>query len=93
MSRLRRGLRAGFDQLAPKLQIRQLSVITIDGGGSARIINQFRPDAAFIVVGASLTTGANRAPGDWKVSWKWRSSMVSHKTCRISENIGRFWLK
>ncbi|KAI2834845.1 hypothetical protein CAN33_0055040 [Aspergillus niger] len=77
MNRVRRGLRAGFEQLAPELQTRQLSVITIDGGGSARIIDQFRPDAAFIVVGASLTTGVNRAPGDLKVSWKWRSSMRS----------------
>ncbi|PYH81977.1 hypothetical protein BO82DRAFT_354146 [Aspergillus uvarum CBS 121591] len=71
MSRLRRGRRAGFEQPAPELQLRQLSVIIIDGGGSARIIDQFRPDAAFIVVGASLTTGANRAPGELeKVSWK-----------------------
>jgi hypothetical protein len=53
----------------------RLSEITIDGGGSARIIDQFRPDAAFIVVEASLSTGVNRAPGDLKVSWKWRSSM------------------
>lgn len=45
------------------------------GGGSARVIDQFRPDTAFIVVGASLSTGVNRAPGDLKVSWKWRSSM------------------
>ncbi|PYI35161.1 hypothetical protein BP00DRAFT_484208 [Aspergillus indologenus CBS 114.80] len=75
MSRLRLGLRAGFEQLAPELHIWQLSVITIDGGGSARIIDQFRPNAAFIVVGASLTTSVNRAPGDLKVSWKWRSSM------------------
>ncbi|PYH96883.1 hypothetical protein BO71DRAFT_417476 [Aspergillus ellipticus CBS 707.79] len=48
MNRVRRGLRVGFEQLAPELQTRQLSVITIDGGGSARIIDQFRPDAAFI---------------------------------------------
>ncbi|KAE8151507.1 hypothetical protein BDV25DRAFT_171371 [Aspergillus avenaceus] len=70
MNRVRRGLRAGFEQLAPELQTRQLSVITIDGGGSARIIDQFRPDTAFIVVGASLTTGVNRAPGDLKREYK-----------------------
>ncbi|KAL2859133.1 uncharacterized protein BJX67DRAFT_59449 [Aspergillus lucknowensis] len=75
MNRVRRGLRAGFEQLEPELRIRHLSKVTIDGGGSAQIINQFRPDAAFIVVGASLSTGVNRAPGDLKVSWKWKSSM------------------
>lgn len=52
----------------------QLSEVTIDGRGSARIIDQFRPDAAFIIVGASLSTGVNRAPGDLN-SWKWRSEM------------------
>ena len=75
MTRVRRALRAGFEQLSPQLAILQLSEITIDGGGSARVIDQFRPDTAFIVVGASLPTGVNRAPGDLKVSWKWRSSM------------------
>ncbi|KAJ5707371.1 hypothetical protein N7488_007172 [Penicillium malachiteum] len=75
MTRVRHALRAGFEQLFPDLGILQLSEITIDGGESARIIDQFRPDAAFIVVGASLSTGVNRAPGDLKVSWKWRSSM------------------
>lgn len=75
MTRVRRALRAGFQQLAPELRVRQLSATTIDGGGSARIIDQFRPDIAFIVVDASLSTGVNRAPGDLKVSWKWESSM------------------
>lgn len=75
MTRVRRALRAGFEQLSTQLGVLRLSEITIDGGGSARIIDQFRPDTAFIVVGASLSTGVNRAPGDLKVSWKWRSSM------------------
>ncbi|KAJ5808833.1 hypothetical protein N7474_010102 [Penicillium riverlandense] len=75
MNRVRRALRAGFEQLSPQLATHRLSETTIDGGGSARIVDQFRPDAAFIVVGASLSTGVNRAPGDLKVSWKWRSSM------------------
>ncbi|KAL4733361.1 hypothetical protein BDV11DRAFT_200270 [Aspergillus similis] len=74
MNWVRRGLRVGFEQLTPKLQIRQLSVVTIDGWESARIIEHFMPDAAYIVVGASLTAGVNRAFGDLKASWKWRSS-------------------
>lgn len=80
MTRVRRALRAGFEQLAPVLAAQRLSEVTIDGGGSARVIDQFRPDTAFIVVGSSLT-GVNRAPGDLKVSWKWRSSM------RFSQNL------
>ncbi|KAK9234130.1 hypothetical protein V1525DRAFT_79617 [Lipomyces kononenkoae] len=75
MTRVRRALRAGFEELAPELGTRRLSEVTLDGGGSANTIGQFKPDTAFILVGVSLTTGANRAPGDLKVSWKWHSSM------------------
>lgn len=75
LNRVRRALRAGFEQLAPELRPRRLSIVTLDGGGSARIVDQFRPDIAYVVSGASLTTGDNRAPGDLKVSWKWNSSM------------------
>lgn len=47
------GLRAAFEQLAPELQLRQLSAVTLDGGGSAAIIDQYRPDTAFVVVGGN----------------------------------------
>ena len=68
-------LRADFEQLAPVLAAQRLWEVTIDGGGYTRLIDQFRTDTAFIVVGASLSTGVNRAPGNLKVSWKWRSSI------------------
>lgn len=86
MRRVRRALRAGFEQLVPEVELeqRRLSVVTIDGGGAAEIIDQFRPDVAYIVVGppgGNLLPGANRAPGELKVSWKWRSST------RFSHNV------
>ncbi|KAL2811076.1 hypothetical protein BDW59DRAFT_155582 [Aspergillus cavernicola] len=74
LPRVRRSLRAAFEQLAPELPTRRLSPITFDGGSAANIIDLFRPDTAFIVVGSSAS-GHNRAPGDLKVSWKWQSSM------------------
>jgi hypothetical protein len=68
-------LRAGFEQLARVLAAQRLWGVTIDGGGYTGVIDQFRTDTAFIVVGASLSIGVNKAPGNLKVSWKWRSSM------------------
>jgi hypothetical protein len=56
MIRVRRSLRACFEYLSRELRILRLSKGTIDGGGSARIIHQFRPDTAFIVVGANQST-------------------------------------
>jgi hypothetical protein len=50
-------------------------VVTIDGGGSAKIIDQYRPDVAIFVVGNSHP-GTNRVPGEMKVSWKWSSSLI-----------------
>ncbi|OJZ90500.1 hypothetical protein ASPFODRAFT_424390 [Aspergillus luchuensis CBS 106.47] len=70
--RIRRALRAGFEQLAPELPARRLSPVTFDGGSAADIIDQFHPDTAYVVVGSG-TSNANRAPGDLKVSWKWQS--------------------
>ncbi|KUL82064.1 hypothetical protein ZTR_10678 [Talaromyces verruculosus] len=79
LPRVRRGLRAGFEQLAPELLVRRLSPLTFDGGSSADLIDQFRPDTAFIVIGGHAASSPNRAPGDLKVSWKWQSSMQSSR--------------
>jgi hypothetical protein len=68
ITRVRRALRVSFEQLSRELGILRLSEIIIDRGGSARIIDQFRADTAFIVVRASLSTCVNRAPRDLKVS-------------------------
>ncbi|KAF7128765.1 hypothetical protein CNMCM5793_003674 [Aspergillus hiratsukae] len=75
LPRVRRALRAGFEQLAPELPLRGLSPVTFDGGISADLIDQFRPDTAFIVIGGSATSSPNRARGDLKVSCKWQASM------------------
>ncbi|KAG0159971.1 hypothetical protein PDIDSM_7498 [Penicillium digitatum] len=72
--RVRRALRAGFEELAPRLQQLSLVPITFDGGGSAAYVDQFRPDTAFVAVGGTYANSTNRAPGDIKVSWKWRSN-------------------
>jgi hypothetical protein len=56
MIRVRRSLRACFEYLFCELRILRLSKGTIDGGGLAGIIHQFRPDTAFIVVGANQST-------------------------------------
>ncbi|PWY74452.1 hypothetical protein BO70DRAFT_364426 [Aspergillus heteromorphus CBS 117.55] len=73
LPRVRRALRAGFEELAPRLQQLSLVPITFDGGGSAAFIDQFRPDTAFVILGGTYADSTNRAPGDIKVSWKWRS--------------------
>ncbi|KGO76426.1 hypothetical protein PITC_073080 [Penicillium italicum] len=72
LPRIRRSLRAAFEQLASELATRRLSPVTFDGGSVAYVIDLFRPDTAFIAVGAA--SRSNRAPGDLKVSWKWQSS-------------------
>jgi hypothetical protein len=74
LPRMRRSLRAAFEQLTPELAARRLSPVTFDGGSAASIIDLFRPDTAFIAVGGSAASSPNRAPGDLKVSWKWQSS-------------------
>ncbi|PYI10981.1 hypothetical protein BO78DRAFT_393498 [Aspergillus sclerotiicarbonarius CBS 121057] len=53
----------------------QLSPITFDFGSAAALIDQFKPDTAYVVVGGNYTDDTNRAPGDLKVSWKWNTSM------------------
>ncbi|KAJ5790108.1 uncharacterized protein N7518_007119 [Penicillium psychrosexuale] len=70
LPRIRRSLRAGFEHLVPELLQRQLSAVTFDGGPAAALIDQFKPDTAFVVVGGNYLTNTNRAPGDLKVSWK-----------------------
>ncbi|KAE8375569.1 hypothetical protein BDV26DRAFT_299611 [Aspergillus bertholletiae] len=75
LPRVRWSLRAAFEQLAPEFALRQLSPITFDGGSAADIIDLYRPDTAFVVVGGNPASCPNRAPGDLKVSWKWEFSM------------------
>ena len=73
LNRVRRGLRAGFEELAPHLQQLRLAPVTIDEAGSAAFVDNCRPDTACVLVGGTFGQTDNRAPGDLKVSWKWRS--------------------
>ncbi|KAJ5569498.1 uncharacterized protein N7459_008928 [Penicillium hispanicum] len=73
LPRVRRALRAGFEALTPHLQQLNLVPVTFDDASSAAYIDQHRPDTAFVIVGGNYDTNANRAPGDLKVSWQWRS--------------------
>lgn len=66
-SRLRRALRAGFQHLASQLDNLHLTPIAVDIGDAAQIINNFRPDIAFIRAGSTLNFSPNRCPGDLKV--------------------------
>ncbi|PYI09834.1 hypothetical protein BO78DRAFT_307386 [Aspergillus sclerotiicarbonarius CBS 121057] len=77
--RLRRALRASFEQLAAAVQAGQLTPIQYDGGSTAELVNNFKPDTAFVVLGSDYATSPNRGPGDMKVSWKWNSEML-HST-------------
>ena len=63
LPRLRRALRAGFEQLAPQLQARNLTPIVFDGGSTATLIENFRPDMAFMKAGDIVGAGVNRCPG------------------------------
>ncbi|KAL4982798.1 hypothetical protein BDW68DRAFT_191853 [Aspergillus falconensis] len=75
LPRVRRSLRAAFEQLAPELVLLGLSPITFDGGSAAKIIDLYPPDTAFMVVGGNPASSFDRALGDLKVSWKRDSSM------------------
>ena len=71
--RVRRALRAGFEELAPQLQQLNLVPVFFDGAGSAAYIEQVRPDTAFFSLGDTSPHIKNRAPGVLSVSSKWRS--------------------
>ncbi|KAL9123764.1 MAG: hypothetical protein Q9217_006839 [Psora testacea] len=74
LPRVRRALRAGFEQLQPQVQAGQLTPTVFDGGSIATIVDNYRPDMAFVKEGDNVGVGPNRCPGDLKVSWKWKSA-------------------
>ncbi|RAL14145.1 uncharacterized protein BO97DRAFT_21539 [Aspergillus homomorphus CBS 101889] len=73
LPRVRRALRAGFEELAPQLEQLGPVPVTFDGGSSAAYVDQFPPDTAFVALGGIYAESANRAPGDLEVSGNWRS--------------------
>lgn len=83
--RVRRALRAGFEELAPRLQQLSLVPITFDGGGTAAYVYPHRPDTAFVTLGGTSTDSTNRALGEMEVSWKWCSAHRSSQNTLFEE--------
>lgn len=71
--RVRRALRKTFEHLAP-LSERRLVSVGLENGFEALIIDQYKPDTAFRLIDPTDPSSPNRAPGELKVSWKWKSS-------------------
>ncbi|OAT03922.1 hypothetical protein BDBG_00579 [Blastomyces gilchristii SLH14081] len=49
--------------------------VSYDEGEGARIMDNYKPDAAFFDEMIPATTSWNRAPGEVKSSWKWTSNL------------------
>ncbi|OAX78607.1 hypothetical protein ACJ72_07082 [Emergomyces africanus] len=75
-TRIRRALRAGFNQLQAAHQLNGLTPLSFDVGEAALTPGGFKPDLAYFVA-ASFGSGPNRAPGDVKPSWKWSTAMAT----------------
>ncbi|RLL93207.1 hypothetical protein CFD26_101972 [Aspergillus turcosus] len=71
--RVRRALRAGFEQNPSLTAAANHEAVTFDGGSAVTLLDQFKPDTAILRSSDIVGTGDNRAPGDLKVSWKWKS--------------------
>ncbi|KAL5041138.1 hypothetical protein BDW71DRAFT_201602 [Aspergillus fruticulosus] len=67
LPRVRRSLRAAFEQFAPELVLLGLSPIAFDGGSAAKVIDLYPPDTAYMVVGGNPASSFDRALGDLKV--------------------------
>jgi hypothetical protein len=84
--RMRRSLRVGFAFLAGNGGMQGRTELSFDDGELARTIQTYTPDLAYFDVHAIEGTTANRAPGDVKPSWKWRTEMsTSHSPSQRNE--------
>ncbi|ODH12710.1 hypothetical protein ACO22_07992 [Paracoccidioides brasiliensis] len=73
--RIRRSLRVGFSFLANNGGMQGRTELCFDVGEAARAIENYKPDTAYFDIHAAPATAPNRAPGDVKPSWKWRTDM------------------
>ncbi|KAK2798720.1 hypothetical protein FQN50_008758 [Emmonsiellopsis sp. PD_5] len=73
--RIRRSLRVGFAFLANNGGMQGQTELCFDVGESARAIENYKPDTAYFDIHAAPAAAPNRAPGDVKPSWKWRTDM------------------
>jgi hypothetical protein len=77
--RIRRSLRVGFAFLAANSGMLGRTELCFDVGESARTIETYKPDTAYFDIHAAPATAPNRAPGDVKPSWKWRTEMRANQ--------------
>ncbi|KAK2755868.1 hypothetical protein FQN54_005664 [Arachnomyces sp. PD_36] len=77
MDRMRRALRAGFNQMHATNQLQGYTPLSLDVGESSLTPDGFIPDFTYLVVSLVSGTGPNRAPGDVKPSWKWNTAMAT----------------
>lgn len=75
--RVRRALRAGFGHLAATGQNGGTTAIVYGSGGFAKKIHRYTPDTAYFDPTVASGTSPNRAPGDYKPSWKWTSALAT----------------
>ena len=68
--RVRRALRAGINRLAATGQAGGNTAVVFGSGGFVKKIRQYTPDAAYFDPTVASGTSPNRAPGDFKPSWK-----------------------
>jgi hypothetical protein len=76
--RVRRSLRDGFNHLQNTNNLGSKTVVTYDNGSLAAMINNYKPDTAYLQPNLPSTTRPNRAPGDIKPSWKWSTAQRHH---------------
>ncbi|EDN06288.1 predicted protein [Histoplasma mississippiense (nom. inval.)] len=99
-NRIRHALRATFDQIGNQHQgLQGLTRVSYDEGEGARIMDNYKPDAAFFDETIPATTSWNRAPGEVKPSWKWTSNLrnsllpAGRRECRQVLSQLNFYMK
>ncbi|ODH12613.1 hypothetical protein ACO22_08094, partial [Paracoccidioides brasiliensis] len=83
--RIRRSLRVGFSFLANNGGMQGRTELCFDVGEAARAIENYKPDTAYFDIHAAPATAPNRAPGDVKPSWKWRTDMGGSQNCQSTK--------
>lgn len=54
-----------------------ITALSMDVGEGSVTPRRFTPDITYFVSATVGTSGPNRAPGDVKPSWKWRTDMAA----------------
>ncbi|EED22547.1 conserved hypothetical protein [Talaromyces stipitatus ATCC 10500] len=81
-SRIRRGLRVGFQHLGMQNSLGNRTIVSFGEGNLAQTVENFIPDTAYFATDLPESTRPNRAPGDLKPSYKWSSDLRNGPTQR-----------